>query len=158
MVLHTIVATGDQAFDHAVVDIRRVSRTVKGGRRFRFRATVLVGNKNGIVALGLGKGKDVPGAINKAQTAARKRLVAIARRGGTIPHAVTGRFGGAQVLLKPAPAGTGVIAGGAIRSLASLAGIQDLSSKSFGSRNVVNVVQATLRALASLKVAHPARS
>lgn len=151
MVLHAIVATGDQAFDHAVVDVRRVSRTVKGGRRFRFRATVLVGDKNGLVGLGLGKGKDVPGAINKAQVAARKELVRVARRGGTIPHSVIGRYGGAQVLLKPAPAGAGIIAGGPIRFLASLSGVQDLSSKSFGSRNKVNVTRAALKAFASLK-------
>lgn len=124
---------------------------MKGGRRFRFRAAVVVGDKKGQVGFALQKGKDAQGAIQKAQIAARKHLRSIPRRGRTIAHVVKARYRGAEVLLKPAPSGTGIIAGGALRSLVSLAGIQDVSSKLLGSRNKVNVVRAALKALASLK-------
>lgn len=153
MVLRTLEPQGDQAYDHAVVEVRRVSRTVKGGRRFRFRAAVLLGDKQGHVGFGIEKGRDVSAAITKAQAAARKHVVEIPRRGGSIAHQVRGAYRGAEVLLKPAPPGTGVIAGGPIRALAALAGIADLSSKSFRSRNKLNVMQAALRALASVKPA-----
>lgn len=151
MVLRTIEPKTESAYDHVVADIRRVSRTVKGGRRFRFRAAVLVGDRHGRVGFGLQKGKDVQAAVRKAQAAAGKHVVRIPRYGVTIPYVVRARFRGAEVLLKPAPAGTGVIAGGPIRALASLAGIQDLSSKILGSHNTVNVTRAALKALASLK-------
>ena len=140
-------------FDHSVVDIRRVSRTVKGGRRFRFRAIVLVGDKKGRVGLGVNKGKDVQAAIMKAQAAAGKSLVTVSLRGTSIPHTVRGTYGGACVLLKPAPQGAGIIAGGAVRMLAAIAGINDLSSKIMGSHNKLNVTKAALRALQSLKPA-----
>lgn len=151
MALRTFEASGDSAFDHTVVDIRRVSRTVKGGRRFRFRAAVVVGDRKGRVGFGLQKGKDVQAAVQKAQVAARKRMVTVPLSGGSLPHAIQARYRGAEVLLKPAPSGTGIIAGGPIRALASLAGIQDLSSKLLGSRNKVNVIKATLAALQALK-------
>lgn len=143
----------DSGFDHVVLEIRRVSRTVKGGRRFRFRAAVVIGDRQGKVGLGVEKGKDVQAAIGKAQTAARRDLRAVPLRGGTIPHAVKAAYGGAEVLLKPAPAGAGIIAGSAVRSLVGLAGIRDLSSKLMGSRNKLNATKAALRALASLKTA-----
>lgn len=153
MALRTFGSETGSSVDHMVIDVRRVSRTVKGGRRFRFRATVVAGDKKGRVGFAVQKGKDVQGAIQKAEAAARKHLLTVARRGTSIPHEVKARYGGAEVLLKPAPGGTGIIAGGPIRALAQLSGIQDLSSKLIGSRNKVNVVRATLRAFASLKPA-----
>lgn len=152
MALRTFETIGDSAFDHAVVDLRRVSRTMKGGRRFRFRAAVVVGDKKGQIGFALQKGKDAQGAIQKAQNAARKNLRSVPRSGNTIPHMVKARYGGAEVLLKPAPSGTGIIAGGPLRSLVSLAGIHDISSKLLGSRNKVNVVRAALRAFDTLKL------
>lgn len=151
MVLRTLTPQETSAVDHVVADLRRVSRTVKGGRRFRFRAAVVVGDKNGHVGFALQKGKDVQAAVQKAQTAARKRMVAVTRSGATIPHLVTASYRGARVLLKPAPAGTGIIAGGPLRPLFSLAGIRDVSSKIMGSHNKVNVTRAALKALALLK-------
>lgn len=153
MAYRTFESASESAFDHAVVDVRRVSRTVKGGRRFRFRAAVVVGDKQGHVGFGLQKGKDAQSAVQKAQVAARKQLQQIPRHGTTIPHTVKARYRGAEVLLKPAPSGTGIIAGGPLRSLASLAGIHDLSSKLLGSRNKVNVIRAALRAFSVLKPA-----
>lgn len=145
--------TGDTTYDHRVVDIRRVVRVMKGGRRFRFRATVLVGDKRGTVGLGVAKGSDVQTAIAKAQEAARKHLTKVPLSRGTIPHEQRRRFRGATVLLKPAPEGSGIIAGGSVRSLAMLAGIHDLSSKLIGSHNRINVLKATLLALSSMKTA-----
>lgn len=153
MAFRTFETRGESAIDHAVVDVRRVSRTMKGGRRFRFRAAVVVGDKQGQIGFGIQKGKDAQSAIQKAQAAARKRLQRIPRHGSTIPHTVKARYRGAEVLLKPAPSGTGIIAGGPLRSLASLAGIHDLSSKLLGSRNKVNVIRAALRAFSILKPA-----
>lgn len=141
----------DSGFDHVVIEIRRVSRTVKGGRRFRFRAAVVIGDRQGQVGLGVEKGKDVQAAVGKAQAAARRHLRMVPLRGGTIPHAAKAAYGGAEVLLKPAPAGAGIIAGSAVRSLASLAGIRDLSSKLMGSRNKLNATKAALKALGALK-------
>lgn len=151
MVLRTLEPTAEAAVDHVVADLRRVSRTVKGGRRFRFRAAVVVGDRQGRVGFALQKGKDVQAAVEKSQRAARKHLVSVVREGMTIPHEVRARFRGAEVLLKPAPPGAGVIAGGPIRAIADLAGIHDLSSKIMGSHNKVNVVRATLKALSTLK-------
>ena len=141
----------ETAYDHRVVDIRRVVRVVKGGRRFRFRAMVIVGDKRGKVGLGVAKGADVQQAIGKAQEAAKKHLIHVQLWKGTIPHAIQRRFRGAVVLLKPAPEGSGIIAGGAIRPVAFLAGIHDLSSKIMGSHNPLNVIKATLAALSSMK-------
>ncbi len=154
MAYRTFESASESAFDHAVVDMRRVSRTMKGGRRFRFRAAVIVGDKQGQVGFALQKGKDAQGAVQKAQVAARKQLQRIPRHGTTIPHTVKARYRGAEVLLKPAPSGTGIIAGGPLRSLASLAGIHDLSSKLLGSRNKVNVIRAALHAFSMLKPAN----
>lgn len=157
----TTLQTGIQetAYEHRVVDIRRVVRVVKGGRRFRFRAAVIVGDKRGKVGFGVAKGADVQRAIAKAQEAAKKRLTHVSLSKGTIPHAIQRRFRGAIVLLKPAPEGSGIIAGGAVRSVAFLAGIHDLSGKIMGSHNPVNVIKATLSALSSMKSAQtPAAS
>lgn len=152
MVLTKLELGGTEGeFDHTVVDIRRVARTVKGGRRFRFRALVLVGDRRGRVGLGVEKGRDVQSAVAKSQTSARKHIVRIPLQGGTIPHEVRGSYGGARVLLKPAPPGAGIIAGSAIRQLASLCGITDISSKLLGSRNKLNAIRAALEALDSLK-------
>lgn len=137
--------------DHQVVEIRRVSRTVKGGRRFRFRAAVVVGDRNGRVGFGLRKGKDVRDAVEKARAAAEKSKIEIPRRERTIPHEVRAHYRGADVLLKPAPPGAGIIAGGVVRAVAALAGIQDLSSKIMGSHNKVNVTRAVLKALLMMK-------
>lgn len=154
MALQTLVpAFEETSHEHRVVDLRRVARVRKGGRRFRFRATVVVGDKRGNVGMGIAKGRDAQGAIAKAQEAAKKRLVRVSIEGGTIPYACQVRFRGAEVLVKPAPEGTGIRAGGAVRAVATLAGIRDLSSKVMGSRNTVNVVTATLKALSGMKTA-----
>jgi small subunit ribosomal protein S5 len=152
MPLTTVESGAEQAaYDHRVIDIRRVVRVVKGGRRFRFRATVIVGDKKGAVGLGVAKGADVQQAVTKAQEAAKKDFIRVPLQKGTIPHEVKYRFRGAVVLLKPAPAGSGIIAGGPVRAVAALAGLQDLSSKLMGSHNAVNVVKAALGAFQSLK-------
>lgn len=145
----------ETAYDHRVVDIRRVTRVVKGGRRFRFRATVLIGDKRGAVGLGLAKGADVQRAIMKAQEAAKKHLIRVPLSRGTIPHAIQRRYRGAIVLLKPAPEGSGIIAGGPIRAVVALSGIHDISSKMMGSHNPVNVIKATFSALSSLQSSRP---
>ncbi len=149
----TTLETGlpEKQFDHRVVDLRRVTRVVKGGRRFRFRATVLVGDKRGTVGLGIAKGADVQRALQKAQEAAKKHLVRISIEKGTLPHEIQRRFRGSTVLLKPAPEGTGIIAGGPVRLVALLAGIRNLSSKMMGSHNPVNTVKATLAGLSAMK-------
>lgn len=146
----------DNQYDHRVVDLRRVTRVVKGGRRFRFRATVIIGDKRGSVGLGIAKGADVQNAISKAQEAAKKNLVRFILEGGTIPHEITRTYRGATVFLKPAPQGSGIIAGGPIRSVALLGGLRDLSSKMMGSHNRLNVVKATLLALTAMQ-ARPAK-
>lgn len=154
MALTTLSAASNETnLDHRVIDIRRVVRVVKGGRRFRFRATVIVGDKQGTVGLGVAKGSDVQQAVMKAQEAARKHLVHVVLAGHTIPHMIQRRFRGAVILLKPAPQGSGIIAGGPIRSVALLAGIHDISSKMMGSHNPVNIVKASLAALHDLKPA-----
>lgn len=143
-------------YDQKMLNLARVTRVVKGGRRFRFRATLVIGNRKGKVGVGVAKGSDVSSAIQKAFAAAKKDLVAVPLIGGTIAHQVNGKYGSAKVLLKPATAGRGLIAGGAVRAVMDLLGVRDIVAKSLGSSNNLNVAQATLVALSTLKnVAEP---
>ena len=140
-------------FEDVVVSINRVSKTVKGGRRMRFAALVVVGDKKGRVGFGLGKAAEVPDAIKKATDAANKSVfrVKLVDNNRTVPHAYTGKHGASSVFLSPAAPGTGVIAGGAVRSILELAGISDVYSKIIGSRTPVNVVYATIEALRNMR-------
>lgn len=135
----------------SIVNIRRVAKVVKGGRNFRFSVTIVVGNEDGYVGVGLGKAQEIPEAIRKGIEDAKKNLIYVPRVGTTIPHRIVGRYGAGQVLLMPAAEGTGVIAGGSVRTVLELAGIKDVRAKSIGTNNARNMANATMDGLNNLK-------
>jgi small subunit ribosomal protein S5 len=147
----TDYAAQEQPLDERVIEIARVAKVVKGGRRFQFRVTVVIGDNHGKVGMGVGKANAVPDAMRKATERARKDMHDVTLSGTTIPHEVLGKVAGARVMLKPASRGTGVIAAGGVRAVLEAAGVRDILTKSLGSANVLNVVMATFDALAQVK-------
>lgn len=145
------MADNQSQFAERIVNVSRVAKVVKGGRRFSFSALVVVGDNEGRVGVGLGKASEVPDAIRKATDHGRKNLLKVPVINGTIPHEVTGHYGAAVVLLKPASEGTGVIAGGAVRAVVESSGIHNILTKSLGTSNPHNVVKATMKALEQLR-------
>ena len=145
------VKSSEIEFKDRLVSIQRVTKVTKGGRAFSFSAIVVVGNENGVVGYGLGKAKEVTAAISKGIDDAKKNIVNVAIKNGTIPHSVTGVFGAGRVFLKPAAEGTGVIAGGPVRAVLELVGVRNILTKSIGSSNPNNMVRATIEGLAQLK-------
>ena len=146
-----MAAVNREDFQEAIVKIGRVTKVVKGGRRFRFTALVVVGDKNGTIGFGTGKAKEVPDAIKKALDDAFKSLVTVKIHGTTIAHDIEHKYNASKILLKPASEGTGLIAGGAARPVLELSGVKDIIAKSLGSNNPNNLVQATVEALAKIK-------
>ena len=145
--------SADKEFEERVVEINRINKTVKGGRKLRFAALVVVGDYNGHIGFGCGKSKEVPEAIKKAVEDAKKNIVTVPVIGTTIPHEITGVLGAGVVYLKPAPEGTGIVAGGPVRNVVELAGIKDIVSKSQGSCTPINIIRATFNALLHLRTA-----
>ncbi len=143
----------EKQFEERVVNIDRVARVVKGGRRFRFRALVVVGDKKGRVGVGSAKGADVTAAVSKAVETAKKNLLELKLYKGTLPHETQAKVGGADILIKPASAGTGLIAGGVVRTILEVGGVSNALSKSFGSTNKTNIAYATIAALSALESA-----
>ncbi len=143
----------EKEFEERVVTINRVTKVVKGGRKFRFAALVVIGDKKGRVGFGTGKANEVPDAIRKASENAKRNVITVPQVNGTIPHEITGTFGSGRVFVRPASQGTGIIAGGPVRAVVELAGYSDILSKSLGSRTPINMVRATMQGLASLKTA-----
>lgn len=141
----------EAGYDERVIEIARVAKVVKGGRRFSFRVTIVAGDNNGKIGMGVGKANAVPEAMRKATERAHKNMRKVTLSGTTIPHEVTAKVGGSVVLLKPASPGTGVIAGGGVRAVLEAVGVHDILTKSLGSNTVLNIVQATMVALESLK-------